>query len=147
MDAALERRLARIVERLRTSPPTSESDRERERRLGRERVLAELPRLAARIRATVDEINDSLAEAGAALRLAAPDHTPASEALFKLTLSGASEFDPTLELFVDGEGRARGLLERDNRRSLLLATTVFELGKGALADLMLTLLEAHSHRP
>jgi hypothetical protein len=147
MDAASERRLARIVERLRTSPPTSESDRERERRLGRERVLAELPRLAARIRVTVEEINDSLAEAGAALRLAASERGPASEALFKLTLLGASEFDPVLELFVDGEGRARGLLERDRSRTLLLATTVFELGKDALADLMLTLLEAYHHHP
>jgi hypothetical protein len=144
VEGEFEKRLARIVDRLRNAPEPPENPRERERRHARERVLTELPRLAARIGATLAEINDGLADAGMALRLLATDRTPLAEAVYTLGVSGAADFQPVLIIIIDVGGRARVMLERDHHRALLLPTTVFELDKERLADVMLTLLEAHA---
>lgn len=142
MDEKLEKRLATVFERLRTAPAPPETDRNKIRREARERVLAELPRLVGRIRNTVGEINEALTEGGMALRLATSDQELLADAIYSLRVTGAPSFEPVLILIVDGEGRARAMLERDHHRALLLTVSVFDLDKATLADLVVTLLEA-----
>jgi hypothetical protein len=146
MDKELEKRLADVVERLRNLPTPPEPDRDKARRQAREKVLAELPRLMGRIGDVVAEINDGLAEAGMALRLTMSDNTPLAEAVYSLRMTGAPNFEPVLMLIVDGEGRARALLERDHHRALLSTVSIFDLDKAILANLTLTLLESHGDR-
>jgi hypothetical protein len=143
MDKEHEQRLARVIERLRTAHHGSESERERDRRLARERVLAELPHLSGRIDDTVAEINDTLNEAGATLRLVKTNHTPVAQAIYSVSIAGAPNFEPVLVLVVDGEGRARAMLERDHHRSLMETLSVYDLDKAKLADFALSLLESH----
>lgn len=139
MDREIDARLARIVAR--RMAPIADGDVDQERRRARERVLAELPRLLARLTETIAELNDALGEADILLRLTAREHLPTSEAVYLVRVEGASEWEPTLSLNVDFSGMARALIERDHRRELVLSCSVFELDRPRIADLIVTLLE------
>lgn len=143
MDKDIEKRLSKVIERLRIARPGPETDRERDRRLARERVLSELPYLSARIDDVVAEINDTLNEAGTPLRLVKANHTPFAQAIYSVSIAGTPGFEPVLVVVVDGEGRARAMLERDHHRALLETVDIFDLDKTRLASLAITLLEAH----
>jgi hypothetical protein len=147
MDEQLENRLAKAVERLTRASQGTEAERDRTRRQARERVLAELPRLEARIVDAMGEVNDTLAEAGMALHLAKSNHTPVAEAVYTLGVTGLPHQEPVLVLIAEGQGRVRAMLERDNHRALLETIDIFELDKSRLASLFVTLLEAHAGAP
>ena len=143
MDEELENRLARIVERL-SRPPHGEADLDRARRLARERVLGELPRLEARIVDVMAEINDTLGSAGMSLHLAKSNRTPVAEAVYTIGVSGLPQAEPVLVLIAEGQGRVRAMLERDHHRTLMETVDIFELEKNRIASLALSLLEAHA---
>jgi hypothetical protein len=144
MDEEFEKKLASVVERLRRSQGEDGAGRDRDRRKARERVLAELPRLEARIRAVMAEINDTLATEGMALRLATSNHSPVAEAVYTINVTGVPYPEPILVLIAEGQGRVRAMLERDHHRALLESVDAFDLDKAKLAHLVLALLEAHA---
>jgi hypothetical protein len=141
MEPDQEARLARIVARHAPAAASGFDDPDDVRRRARNRVLAELPRLVARIADIVAEINDVLSGTGITLSVVASEHSPASEAVFTVQVSSAPEREPTLRLNVDFAGCVTALIERDSDRATALTSNVFDLDKPHLGDLMLVLLE------
>ena len=145
MDSSQDDRLARIVERSRAQRAREDRDEpgaERERRLARERVVAELPRLVSRLTQAVEALNDRLAGEGIIIALRSAEHRAASEAGYTLALAEDGQSDPHLFVSIGWNGEAHAVLCGAQGRSPVLQASVFDLDAAALTGLLLTLLEA-----
>jgi hypothetical protein len=145
MEAPTSERLAKIIHahRQRTDAHSHEKPIDRERRLARETVLSEIPKLIARITRAVAELNDTLADDGIRVDMEIGDHQPTREGAYTLRVAGASDQAPTMSLGVDWAGVVRAMLQEGPKRSLLSTHTVFEMDKARITDLVLRLLEAN----
>lgn len=145
MDTHWEERLARVIARRRehVHVETLGDEPGKARRMAHERIVSELPRLAAKIASAVAVLNDRLLEDSIALKVEFVDHTPASEASYSVLIAGAPEESPALVLTIDHQGVARGMIKTNKARTVLLLSTVFELDIKDLMDMLVTLLETY----
>lgn len=145
MEATISQRVSRIIEAHRRSADAVEFERavDRDRRLARENVLRELPKLDGLVSRTIAELNDTLSEGSIRLILEITGHQPTAEATYALKIANAASDAPSLSLSVDWTGAARAMLHEGPRRSLLATYTVFEVDKARISDLGLKLLEAY----
>jgi hypothetical protein len=142
----IERRLEEVIERRRAELSTeADDDASHARRLAHNRLLVELPRVSARIASAVGMLNDRLYDAELSLKVDLADHTPIAEAIYTLTVVGASEHGPSLVMTVDYTGTIRCMLKSDGTRTLVGSYTVHTLDSAHLTDMLVTLLEAHYH--
>lgn len=143
-DASIAERLAKIIDARQryTAASDHEKPSDRERRLAREAVLAELPRLIGRLSSAVAELNDTLADSGIRIDLEIAGHQPTHEGAFTLHVAGAAPHAPTLNLGVDWTGTVRAMLQEGSKRSLIGADPIFDMDKARITDLTLRLLEA-----
>ena len=145
MDLCMEERLARVIARHREQQALLDEAtpiHDRERRLTRERVLTELPRLVSRITRVIAELNDHLSDEKIMLVLSSADRTVAAEAVYTLTLADDADRDLRLLVSVDWSGATHAVLCSPAVRSLVLTATVFDLDEPKITEAVLTLLEA-----
>jgi hypothetical protein len=144
----IERRLEAVIERRRvelSALEKSDDDASRARRLAHNRLLVELPRVAARIASVVGLLNDRLFDSELSLKVDLADHTPIAEALYTISLVGGGEEEPSLVMTVDYTGSVRCMLKSDDHRTLLGSYTVQTLDTAHLMEMLVSLLEAHYH--
>jgi hypothetical protein len=142
----IDERLTRIVDRRRSELSesfVSEDHGGRARRLAHVRLMAELPRVSARIANAVALLNDRLSDYELALQVDIADHTPFAEAKHTVRVVGAREEEPSLVITIDHTGVIRFLLKNGDRRALLGTDTVGSLHSAHVMDMLVTLLEAH----
>src|SRR5208283_990328 len=135
MEPALAQRIAQLIaryhrERALPGSPADQSDRER--RQARDRVVAELHRFASMIASTVEELNDRISETGMRVKFETADQLPSAEAVYTFTVVGLDRDGPLLTVSIDYKGALRGILHNHEARSLVLSSTVFELGEAEL---------------
>ena len=145
MDATVSQRISRIIEARLSQPEPASFERaiDHDRRIARENVLRELPKLEARFTRTIAELNDNLAEGSIRIALEISGHQPIAEATYNLRIGGAPQEAPTLSLGVDWTGAVRAMMHDGPKRTLLATHSVFEMDKARISDLALRLLEAY----
>jgi hypothetical protein len=146
MQNNLELRLDNIIARrqaemLSMSPATDSEGLAR--RIGHMRIVAELPRLSAKIASAVAILNDRLSDVDLWLKVDLVHHTPAAEALYTISLASLSDQPPSLTITVDGSGRLRGLLRNGQTTSLVGSSTVFSADASFVMEMLVRLLETH----
>jgi hypothetical protein len=144
----IERRLEEVIERRRaelSAMDTADNQASHARRLAHNRLLIELPRVAARIASVVGLLNDRLFDSELSLKVDLADHTPIAEALYTISLVGRAEEQPSLVMTVDYTGSVRCMLKSDDHRMLLGSYTVQTLDSVHLMEMLVSLLEAHYH--
>jgi hypothetical protein len=145
MDSDLDRRISGILarrERETAAVVGSENQPDRDRRAAHDRVIAELPRLAAKICGAVAELNDRIAEGAIRIKFDIADHTPSAEALYTFSVMGRDREGPVLTMSVDYTGKTRSIMRGDEARSLLEADDIFSIDRSHLMNLLVALLEA-----
>ena len=145
MDSGLDERLAQVIARHREQKARREEATpklDRERRRTRERVLAELSHLVSRISHVIAELNDQVADEGIIIVLSSAEHQAAAEAAYSLTLADDAASDPRMLLNIDWSGVAHAVLCSGDARSLVFASSIFDLDKSRIRELILRLLEA-----
>ncbi len=145
MDVKREERIARIIERRRAALATfddASDHHDQDRHLAHERVLAELPRFLTKISGAVLELNDQISDAHVGVRLKALEHTPSAEAIYVLSVVPALGEVPVLVLNIDYTGKLNALLEAKGVRKLIKTSSVFQIDRSEIVDLLLSLMEA-----
>src|ERR1700677_952763 len=150
MDPAVDERLSRILERRRqekaaVGPPQDHPDYER--RLARNRVIAELPRLAAKISDAAAELNKIISEEDLWIKIEIEDRTPSAEAYYNIGVIGRDEDGPTLSLIIDYQGNIRSMLRSRDNRSLLGTSSIFSIERPELMAQLVSLLEVQYQSP
>lgn len=140
----VEARLMRLVERVRTrSVSEARVSHDAERRRARAKVIAALPGVLSLLSNAVTEANDHLSDAGLWLTLTVAERSPTAEALFMITVEDPlSGKEPSLAITVDFSGRMAFLLQREDVRSLVRASTVFTVDNPIVAEAIVAFLEA-----
>ena len=146
MDAIFNQRIARIIahrEQAQASRSRDEGQLERQRREARDRVVNELPHVAAKITRTVEELNDLLSDNSIVLSVTSAAHQTAVEALYTISVADRFQDGPSLRLSVDYHGTVCALISYTQNQSLLAKTTVFDMDREWLMNLLLSLLETY----
>ena len=144
MEASLEDRIATVFERRRTrlDDEGQTSPTQLEHRIARSKVLGALPQLLLDTLNAVSELNDMVCEFGITAKLDGPNHSPSSEAIYIITFESAEEIWPSVFITVNYSGQLACMLNREGQRSLLYSSTVFEVQRSNLLDVMVSALEA-----
>jgi len=146
METALDHRIARVVAKRRqeiTEAKLGEDHQARERRLTRDKVVSELPRLLIKVSSAVAELNDRLSEADMWIKVEVGARTPLSEAVYRLSLAHPEDDGPILELTIDYAGNFRSFLCTHEKKSFLESSSVFGVDRVGLTRILVSLLEAH----
>jgi len=143
LDRAVDERIERVVERISAQKDAfgRTLNASLERRLARDHVLNELPKLLSRLSAGICVLNDRLGDGGVRLVLSVAERTPTTEAVFTVTVDDGGD-GPDMSFNIDYAGRLTAMLVRGGNRSLVRVSTVFDVDAAFLLDCLLVLLEA-----
>jgi hypothetical protein len=139
MDGEPSARLERVIEARRRQ--LSEQQAHRSHRAERDRIVAEIPRLLAKLTGAVGEINDQLSETDVVLALTPHDRQYAAESSFRVGITDQDSTDAYLDIAIERSGRVHALIGRDGHKRGLAEADLFSVSRETMIDWLVDLLE------